>query len=123
MEDTILHAANCTQESKMELRQILSEFVSTNGLNDETNTVNYTQFLAATLDRKQYLQEKACRVAFNIFDVNGHITKDELALVLTGEVTLGPDLQISLHDAIGIEMAEIERIVAEVDQDGDGEIN
>lgn len=126
MEDTILNASNCTEESKMELRQILSEFVSDNGKDAENDmTVNYTQFLAATLDRKQYLQKNACRVAFNIFDVdgNGQITKEELALVLTGEVTLGPDVQISLHDAIGIEMAEIERIVAEVDQDGDGEIN
>lgn len=118
IEETIM--STCDEKTWLELRQMLH-----NMDNSGSGKVNYTQFLAATLDRKKHLQVEACKVAFNIFDLdgNGQITKEELALVLSGEVSLSADVQFSLQDAIGIEMAEIDRIVQEVDQDGDGQIN
>merc|ERR1712060_584996 len=33
--------------------------------------INYTDFLAATLDREYYLSNDACRTAFGIFDEDG----------------------------------------------------
>merc|ERR1719428_2035506 len=86
---------------------------------DGSGVVDYTEFLAATLDRRQYIQEDVCWAAFRIFDLdgNGKITKDELASVLSGGAVK------SLEDAFGVDREAIEKAVQEVDQDGDGELD
>merc|ERR1719216_511891 len=62
-----------------DLQQILEE-VDSNG----SGSIDYTEFLAATLDRKMYLQEDICWAAFRAFDRdgNGKISKEEIAAVL-----------------------------------------
>merc|ERR1719389_1057815 len=94
------------------LKQIMEQVDS-----DGSGVVDYTEFLAATLDRRQYIQEDVCWAAFRIFDLdgNGKITKDELAAVLSGGAVK------SLEDAFGVDREAIEKAVQEVDQDGDGE--
>mmetsp|Transcript_23723 Transcript_23723/g.53465 ORF Transcript_23723/g.53465 Transcript_23723/m.53465 type:complete len:613 (-) Transcript_23723:10-1848(-) len=49
-----------------------------------TGSINYTEFLAATLDHKVYQEESLCRAAFRVFDRdgNGGIDREELALAL-----------------------------------------
>merc|ERR1719408_259647 len=66
---------------------------------DGSGVIDYTEFLAATLDRKQYIQEDVCWAAFRVFDLdgNGKITKDELAAVLSGGAVK------SLEEALGRE--------------------
>eukprot|EP00408_Alexandrium_pacificum_P021554 CAMPEP_0171199366 /NCGR_PEP_ID=MMETSP0790-20130122/23427_1 /TAXON_ID=2925 /ORGANISM="Alexandrium catenella, Strain OF101" /LENGTH=585 /DNA_ID=CAMNT_0011664711 /DNA_START=16 /DNA_END=1774 /DNA_ORIENTATION=- len=91
-----------------DLQQILEE-VDTNG----TGVIDYTEFLAATLDRKMYLQEDICWAAFRVFDRdgNGRISKEEIALVL-GD-----------GDVASVAMRDIAELMQDVDQNGDGEID
>lgn len=116
----------CTHEAQLEMRQLLYR------LDDETATVeniqrevDYQKFLLGTLDRKQTLQEEACRHAFNTFDLNlnGYLTKDELREVFRGTVSVGPDVEVRLRDVIGMDCTEIDRIVQEMDKDGDDAIS
>lgn len=112
------------QDAVAEVRQVLWEMAE--GGNGE---VNYTQFLGATISRRQYLQEEAVKAAFNCFDIDGdgHITKEELATVLGVHDSSGSkangDISGDLKAAIGFDASEVDRILLEVDQDGDGEID
>merc|ERR1712176_937360 len=51
---------------------------------DGSGIIDYTEFLAACLDKKTYMQEDACWQAFRVFDKNGDgkISQQELAQVL-----------------------------------------
>mmetsp|Transcript_9594 Transcript_9594/g.21545 ORF Transcript_9594/g.21545 Transcript_9594/m.21545 type:complete len:250 (-) Transcript_9594:156-905(-) len=77
---------------------------------DRSGSIEYTEFLAATIGDAQFMNEKKCWQAFKVFDRdgNGKITRDELKLVLQGD-------EIGLKDAAAM--------IAEFDQDGDGEID
>jgi calcium-dependent protein kinase len=96
------------------LQKIMEEVDS-----DGSGVIDYTEFLAATLDKRQYIQEDVCWAAFRVFDLdgNGKITKDELAKVLSANHSE------SIEGVLGMERDEIEKIVADVDQDGDGELD
>merc|ERR1712118_57187 len=85
---------------------------------DGSGVIDYTEFLAATLSRKQYMQEDIVWAAFRVFDLDGdgQITRAELAQALAGDVK---DLEQAMH----VNKDEIERIMREVDQDGDGQIS
>jgi len=54
---------------------------------DNSGSIDYTEFLAATIDAQIFLREDYLRTAFNIFDKDGSgkIDKDELVLLLAGE--------------------------------------
>ncbi|CAK0813194.1 unnamed protein product [Prorocentrum cordatum] len=81
---------------------------------DGSGKIDYTEFLAATLDKKLYLQEQQCWSAFRVFDRNGdgRISLQELKDVLqNGEVT----------NAFGGQ--DMESLLQEVDTSGDGEID
>jgi len=81
---------------------------------DGSGVIDYTEFLAATLDKKLYMQEQACWSAFRVFDRNGdgRISLDELKGVLTnGDVT----------DAFAGQ--DMEALMKEVDTSGDNEID
>merc|ERR1719454_796369 len=62
-----------------DLQQIMEEVDS-----DGSGVIDYTEFLAATLDKKSYMQEDVCWQAFRVFDRNGDgkISKEELEAVL-----------------------------------------
>merc|ERR1712093_971391 len=49
--------------------------------------IDYTEFVAATMDKRSYIQEDACWSAFRLFDAdgNGVITLDELRQLLSAE--------------------------------------
>jgi len=81
---------------------------------DGSGQIDYTEFLAATLDRKAYLKEDVCWAAFRVFDRdgNGTISKQELADVLNNG---------DLQSMFGREM--VEKILSDADTNGDGEID
>jgi len=80
---------------------------------DGSGTVDYTEFLAATIDRKTLLTQEVLWSAFNIFDQNGDgkITQQELKNVLGSA-------DVEKH--IGAE--SIGSVMKEVDTSGDGVI-
>merc|ERR1712038_300015 len=81
---------------------------------DGSRQINYTEFLAATLDRKRYRESDACWAAFQVFDRDrsGRISKQELAQVLFTEEV----------QAV-VDAADIERVLQECDADHDGSID
>jgi len=92
-----------------DLAKILDEVDS-----DGSHRIDYTEFLAATLDKKTYAREDVCWAAFRVFDRdgNGKITKDELAQVLGND---------QIKDELGQEM--LDKIIGETDKNGDGVID
>merc|ERR1712166_839180 len=96
------------KEIPPDLQQIMEEVDS-----DGSGVIDYTEFLAATLDKKTYMAEDVCWQAFRVFDRNGDgkIDKNEIANVLNdGDV----------QNAAAKDMAEI---IKEIDKNGDGEID
>ncbi|CAE7221325.1 CPK2 [Symbiodinium microadriaticum] len=76
-----------------------------------SGSLDYTEFLAATLDQKVYMQRDlsdVCWAAFRIFDLDGDgkITREELGKALTS-----------------FERRKIEKMIEEVDKDGDGAVD
>mmetsp|Transcript_78752 Transcript_78752/g.138974 ORF Transcript_78752/g.138974 Transcript_78752/m.138974 type:complete len:492 (+) Transcript_78752:39-1514(+) len=96
------------KEIPADLEQIIKD-VDSNG----SGTIDYTEFLAATLDRKSYLAEDVVWTAFRVFDRdgNGKITTKELHQVLAdGEVA-------------AVAQRDLAELMKEVDANGDGEID
>merc|ERR1719387_318237 len=85
----------------------------------KSQTVNYSEFIAMTMDKKDYMQENYVWEVFRHFDVKntGTITKDDLAVVLTGGT------RTDFESALELEKAEIEETIKLVDQNDDGEID
>lgn len=81
---------------------------------DNSGVIDYTEFLAATIDRKSYLHEDVCRKAFNVFDLDndGTISQAELQKVLQND-----ELDSCL------ELEEAEDLMRKVDSNGDGLID
>ena len=81
---------------------------------DGSGDINYTEFLAATMDANIYLREDYLKTAFQMFDKDnsGKIDNHEVIDLLQGD-----DLSnLVSKEAIGKAMAEI-------DANGDGEID
>jgi calcium-dependent protein kinase len=78
-----------------------------------SGVIDYTEFIAATLEKKKYMREDRLWSAFRVFDVdgNGQITKEELRHILMGG--LG-DIQTS---------KSLDDLIRECDVDGDGQIS
>jgi len=81
---------------------------------DGSGTINYTEFIAATMEQNMYLKEENLRNAFRMFDKDGSgkISIDEMKQALGAEV----EGQTDNED-------EWNQLIEEVDIDGDGEID
>lgn len=81
---------------------------------DGTGQIYYTEFLAATIDKRTYLREEICLIAFKVFDIdgNGKISMEELRKFFGKS-----DLKNSIGDKI------IDSMLREIDLNGDGEID
>lgn len=81
---------------------------------DGSGTINYTEFIAATMEQNLYLKEENLRTAFQMFDKDGSgkISIEEMKLAL------GAELEGQTDDE-----TEWQKLVSEVDIDGDGEID
>eukprot|EP01069_Polyplicarium_translucidae_P001351 Polyplicarium_translucidae@DN1633_c0_g1_i1.p1 len=81
---------------------------------DGNGTLDYTEFLAASIDHKLYEQESVCMSAFKVFDLDGDgkITIDEMHKVL--EMSF-------VQEQFTREM--IEEMIREVDINNDGSID
>jgi calcium-dependent protein kinase len=79
---------------------------------DDNGTIEYEDVLAATLSQHQLQKEENLRAAFKHFDSNGDgiISQEELKAALS-------------DGAIGVSHEEVMQVLAEVDKDGNGEID
>jgi calcium-dependent protein kinase len=78
---------------------------------DGSGSIDYVEFLAATMNMKDYFKKDILWQAFRQFDTNddGCITKDELAAVLSKQTVADPSIAA--------------KMIAEVDVDGDGKLS
>jgi len=81
---------------------------------DGSGVIDYTEFLAATLDKRSFLKEEVCWSAFRVFDANGDgkISPEELKAVLGDEQV-----------ATVAGSSSVESILKELDGDSDGYID
>jgi len=78
---------------------------------DGNGSIDYTGFIAATLDMKTYTEEELCWKAFEVLDPDG-----------TGKIT-AEGLSEAFHiDEVDVTAADMVEIMAEVDTSGEGEI-
>jgi len=75
-----------------------------------SGNIDYSEFLAATIDKQVLMQKDVCWEAFRVFDTDGDgkLSRDELGSLLKDHV------QSNLDDA------KIKKMIAEVDDTGDG---
>ncbi|CAK8997022.1 unnamed protein product [Durusdinium trenchii] len=92
-----------------DLLQIMQEVDS-----DGSGNIDYTEFLAATLDKRMYIQEDVCWSAFRVFDRNGDgkISMEELQQVLCSN---------DVEEVVGAKA--LADLMLEVDGNGDGYID
>ena len=81
---------------------------------DKSGEINYTEFIAATIDANVFMRDDYLRSAFNMFDKDGSgkIDNSEVAELLLGE---------ELGNLVS--KAAIQEALAEIDENGDGEID
>merc|ERR1712190_401384 len=76
-----------------------------------SGSLDYSEFVAASIDRKTYMTRDVIWAAFRTFDLDGDgkITRDELQKGLNGG---------SVQKALGA--SKIDKMIREVDANGDG---
>lgn len=78
---------------------------------DGNGTIDYSEFLMATISEQQLLSKEKLKAAFNMFDKDGSGTIDKQEI----KDVLGADG--------GMDEQQLEKIIREVDEDDDGEIS
>jgi len=85
---------------------------------DGSGVIDYSEFLAATLDKRKYIQEDVCWRAFKVFDTDGSGTIDRSELLkLMGSESITDVMQAKLCED------EVDAMLKEVDNNGDGVID
>lgn len=69
---------------------------------DSSGTINYTEFIAATLEQEVYMKEENLRNAFRMFDKDGSgkISAEEMRDVLAGDLLDKSDLDTKEIDSM-----------------------
>jgi len=83
---------------------------------DQNGAIDYTEFLAAAMDRRKVLEENACWSAFTNFDKNNNkfIERSELEEVLQSPL---------LGEAWDMQTRDSDQIMQKLDTDKDGRIS
>merc|ERR1711879_511707 len=92
----------------------MMELIDTDG----SGVIDYSEFLAATMDKRKHITENICWRAFKTLDTdgNGMIDRDELSKPL-GSDELGDVVKNKLTEQ------EVDSIMKECDLNGDGKID
>lgn len=83
---TVQELRNVIEQSGIQIPHDLEQ-LAVKADTDGGGTIEYTEFIAATLDKQKVIKEEVIWEAFRIFDSDGSgtITKQELLKILTGE--------------------------------------
>jgi len=85
---------------------------------DGSGVIDYSEFMAATMDKKKFIQEDVCWRAFKTFDVDGSGLLDKQELMrLLGVDDITDVMQVAVTEE------EVDAIMKEVDVNGDGKID
>merc|ERR1719443_2164041 len=108
--DEALVSLDVSAQSRQEMAAIMRSIDF-----EGSGELEYTEFLAAMLKQEQYLKEDICRGAFHLLDVDGDgmLSTADLEKLLDSSQGHGKALSKAA-------MEEIEQIMSEVDEDGDG---
>ncbi len=77
---------------------------------DQNGTIDYNEFLAATLNRTKLMSKHNLEAAFKTFDKDG-----------SGKISV--DEIMSIFNQTNTDKSKFEEIIKEADQNGDGEIS
>eukprot|EP00930_Biecheleria_cincta_P072721 TRINITY_DN60079_c0_g1_i1.p1 TRINITY_DN60079_c0_g1~~TRINITY_DN60079_c0_g1_i1.p1 ORF type:complete len:549 (-),score=123.86 TRINITY_DN60079_c0_g1_i1:123-1700(-) len=104
-----LSAAGVTPMANQDVKELMRAVDA-----DGDGQIDYTEFLAASVQRQSVVRESECWAAFRVFDKNddGRISQKELADVLNSQ---------EVNNAIS--KAQLAKILKEVDSNGDGYID
>jgi len=92
----------------------MMEMIDTDG----SGVIDYSEFMAATMDKRKYISEDVCWRAFKAFDIDGSGTIDKHELIrLLGLDTVNDVMQVNPSED------EVDVIMKEVDLNGDGKID
>ena len=82
-----------------------------------SGVIDYTEWIASTLDIKQHLQEDTLWAAFRVFDRDGSgkISREELSTIVASDP--------SVQEVLGSGGVVVDEILAQVDANNDGEID
>jgi len=125
--DEALIALEVTESSRKEMSTIMRNIDA-----DGSGELEYTEFLAAMLTQDQYLQEDVCKGAFCLLDVDadGTLSQHDLRALLTASSDAATAKPKGPRDSVSGQvmlsqaaMEEIEQIMAEVDENGDGGVS
>lgn len=88
---------------------------------NKNGNVDYSEFLIANLDSQKMLQDDKLKEMFNLFDVDksGTITAKEIKKILGSGSNSTPNNKNKNE----VEECEWDKILMEVDRDGNGEIS
>jgi calcium-dependent protein kinase len=80
---------------------------------DMSGEIDYSEFVVATMNEKNLLSQNRLETAFKAFDKdgNGQISPDEIKVIL------------GYGQAGGLDKKTVEKIIEQVDENGDGEIS
>jgi len=114
--DDVLDELNVEDTVRMEMKRIMNELSCQD--TNSTGLIDYTSFIAATIEKQHYLKEEVCRAAFHLFDVDGDgviSTEDMVALMAVQDSN-------TAKTVAGIDIEEISNIMSQADKNGDGEM-
>jgi calcium-dependent protein kinase len=97
----------------VDLQQIIADIDG-----DGSGVIDYTEWIASTLNIKQYFHEDILWAAFKVFDRdgNGKISKEELSAFVVQDA--------SVQEVLGVSSGlEVDEILTQVDVNKDGEID
>jgi len=112
-----LKELDLSEASKQEMAQILICVDQ-----DQSGTIEWTEFLAATLTKDQYLQDEVCKGAFHLLDVDedGVLNREDLAAFMATEVERGNSPSGGEAPILGLStLVEIDQIMKETDVNED----
>lgn len=97
------------EQLPFDLKEVIAS-IDSNG----SGVIDYTEFIAATLEKKKYMREDRLWSAFKVFDLdgNGTISKAELHKILNGGGITDSE-----------QSKNLDKLIEECDIDGDGEIS